>query len=80
MSMEDQVRRELERAAAQQQIQPAECPVDENIDAAFAIKKMPRRAALLKPKSPSGRKMAQKIAHMHHVKKKPEMHYAQKGG
>jgi hypothetical protein len=35
MSMEDQVRREMETAAAQQQIQPAECPVDEDIDAAF---------------------------------------------
>jgi hypothetical protein len=37
MSMEDQVRRELEQAAAQQQIQPAECPVEEDIDVALSV-------------------------------------------
>lgn len=41
MNYEEQVRREMERAAAEQQ-----CPVDEDIDAAFNLNLYPRSKGL----------------------------------
>lgn len=37
MSLEDQTRRQLEQAAAEQQVQPSECPVEGDIDAALGM-------------------------------------------